>query len=88
MRTALAAALYLVHCTPLLADTLILRCDVPKGELSFSVSIDPIAHSVHSMGFATKVETDQFSDTVIAASSKEIGPPKVLLLIGLPASSS
>jgi hypothetical protein len=80
VRTALAAALYLVHCTPLLADTLILRCDVPKGELSFSVSIDPIAHSVHSMGFATKVETDQFSDTVIAASSKEIGPSQSLVI--------
>ena len=54
---------------PLLADTLILRCDA-KGEISFSVSIDPTAHAVHSMGFATKVETDQFSDTVIAATGQ------------------
>jgi hypothetical protein len=64
---------------PLLADTLILRCDA-KGEISFSVSIDPIAHSVHSMGFATKVETDQFSDTVIAASSKEASPAQSLVI--------
>ena len=70
----------LLFCTSLLADTLILRCDVPKGELSFSVSIDPITHSVHSMGFATKVETDQFSDTVIAASSKGIGSSQSLVI--------
>jgi hypothetical protein len=68
-----------MSCAPLLADTLILRCDA-KGEISFSVSIDPITHSVHSMGFATKVETEQFSDTVIAANSKETTPPQSLVI--------
>jgi hypothetical protein len=80
VRIVIAAALSLVLCTPLLADTLIiLRCDA-RGEISFSVSIDPIAHTVHSMGFATKIETDQFSDTVIAASSKESTPSQTLVI--------
>jgi hypothetical protein len=80
VRTLLAAALGLtLSCTPILADTLILRCDAKDG-VSFSVSIDPIGHSVHSMGFATKVQTDQFSDTVIAASSKETESPQNLVI--------
>ena len=79
MRVILTAALCLMFSAPLLADTLILRCDA-KGEISFSVSIDPTAHAVHSMGFATKVETDQFSDTVIAASSKEAAPSQSLVI--------
>jgi hypothetical protein len=79
MRIILAAALCLIPWTPLLADALILRCDA-KGEVSFSVSIDPVTHSVHSMGFATKVETDQFSETVIAASSKETSSSQRLVI--------
>ena len=79
MRIIIAAALCLASSTPLVADTLILRCDA-KNEISFSVSIDPTTHSVHSMGFATKVETDQFSDTVIAASSKDTSPPQSLVI--------
>ncbi len=67
--------------TPLLADTLlILRCDAPKGAISFSVLIDPTSHSVLNMGFATKVETDQFSETMIAASNKEAAPAQSLVI--------
>jgi hypothetical protein len=84
MRIILAAALCVIPWTPLLADTLILRCDA-KGEVSFSVSIDPVAHSVHRMGFATKVETDQFSETVIAAKHRS---HNALSSTELPASSS
>ncbi len=73
MRTIItAAALCLAPCAPLLAaDTIILRCEA-QGEITFSVSIDPIAHALHSVGFATKVETNQFSDSVIEATSKEV----------------
>jgi hypothetical protein len=81
VRAILAAVLYLVPVSPLLADNLILRCDAPRGGISFSVAIDPMAHSVHSLGFATKVETDQFSDTVIVASSKEAESPQSRLVI-------
>jgi hypothetical protein len=66
-------------CAPVLADTLILRCDA-KGEISFSISIDTVAHSVHRMGFATKVETEQFSDTVIAVRSKQASPAQSLVV--------
>ena len=79
MRIILAATLCLASGTPLFADALILRCDA-KGEISFSVSIDPITHLVHGVGFATKVKTDQFSDTVIAASSKDTSPPQSLVI--------
>ncbi len=79
VRIILAAVLCLASGTPLFADTLILRCDA-KDQISFSVSIDPITHSVHSMGFASKVETDQFSDTVIAARSKDTSPPESLVI--------
>jgi hypothetical protein len=79
MRSFMAAALFLASYTPLWADSLILRCD-SKGEVSFSVAIDPVAHAVHSMGFATKVETDTFSDTVIAASSRETVPTQTLVI--------
>jgi hypothetical protein len=79
VRIILAATLCLASSTSLFADTLILRCDA-KGQISFSVSIDPITHSVHNMGFAKRVETDQFSDTVIAASSKDISPPQSLII--------
>lgn len=65
--------------TPLLADTMILRCDA-QGGISFSVSIDPITHSVRSRGFAIKVETEQFSETVIAASSRETSSSQNLII--------
>jgi hypothetical protein len=75
-----AAALCLVPCAPLLAaDTIILRCEA-RGEVTFSVSIDPIARAVHSVGFATKVETGQFSDSVIEATSKEVTPSQNLVI--------
>jgi hypothetical protein len=75
-----AAALCLLPCAPLFAaDTIILRCEA-RGEITFSVSIDPIAHAVHSVGFATKVETDQFSDSVIEATSKEGTPSQNLVI--------
>ena len=81
MRIIIAVAvLCLVPCAPLLAaDTIILRCEA-RGEISFSVSIDPVAHAVHSVGFATKVETEQFSDSVIEATSKEATPPQNLVI--------
>jgi hypothetical protein len=62
------------HCicsTPLLADQLLLRCDAPKGTLSFSVSIDPARRVVLDIGFGSKIETERFSETVIAASDTE-----------------
>jgi hypothetical protein len=79
VRIILAAAALCFMPTPLWADALILRCDA-KGEISFSVSIDTAGRSVQSMGFATKIETDQFSDTVIAASSKEVTPSQSLII--------
>lgn len=57
--------------TPLLADQLILRCDSPKGALSFSVLLDPAKRTVLNIGFGSKIETEQFSETVIAASDKD-----------------
>jgi hypothetical protein len=81
VRLIVAAIICSMSSSPLLADNLILRCDAPQGGVSFSVSIDPTAHSVHSLGFATKVETDQFSDTVIAASSKDSESPPSRLMI-------
>jgi glutamine amidotransferase-like uncharacterized protein len=80
MRIALAAILCCTCSTPLLADPFILRCDSPKGALSFSVLIDPASHSVLNMGFATKVATDQFTETMIAASSKETEPSQILVI--------
>ena len=55
----------------LAANTIILRCEA-RGELTFSVSIDPVAHAVHRVGSVTKVETEQLSDSVIAATSQEV----------------
>ena len=71
VRIIAAVVLCLTPCSSLLAEDVILRCDAPQGGVSFSVSVDPTAHSVHSLGFANKVETNQFSDTVIVASSRE-----------------
>jgi hypothetical protein len=67
-------------CSSVLADSFILRCDTPRGGISFSVSIDPVTHSVQSLGFVTKVETNQFSDTVIAASTKETASSQNLVI--------
>jgi hypothetical protein len=66
----IAAALG-VCSTPLLADQLILRCDSPKDAVSFSVLIDPARRSVLNIGFGSKIDTEQFSDTVIAATDKD-----------------
>ena len=57
--------------TPLLADQLLLRCDSPKGALSFSVLIDPAKRLVLDIGFGSKIETERFSETIIAASDTE-----------------
>ena len=57
--------------TPLLADQVILRCDSPKAALSFSVLVDPANRSVLNIGFGSKIETEQFSETVIAATDKD-----------------
>src|ERR1700677_4949897 len=64
------ASVLSISSTPLLADQLILRCDGPKGALSFSVLIDPANRLVLDIGFGSKIETEQFSETVIAASDK------------------
>ena len=80
MRIILAAALCLIPWTPLLADTLILRCDAKGGRILFSVSIDPVTHSVHSMGFCDRGRFHQFSETVIAASSKETSSSQRLVI--------
>ena len=68
-RALLAAALS-ISSTPLFAEQLILRCDSPNNALSFSVLIDPAKRLVLEIGFGSKIETEHFSDTVIAASDK------------------
>ena len=68
--SGIAAALCLCS-TPLLADQLILRCDSPKAAVSFSVLVDPVNRSVLNIGFGSKIETEQFSETVIAATDKD-----------------
>ena len=69
---AFTAALVLCLCsTPLLADQLLLRCDTTKRTLAFSVLIDTAKRTVLGFGFGSKVETERFTDTVIAASDKE-----------------
>ncbi len=70
LRGFVTAALCLCS-TPLLADQLILRCDSPKAALSFSVLVDPANRSVLNIGFGSKIDTEQFSETVIAASDKD-----------------
>jgi hypothetical protein len=56
---------------PVHADPMMLRCDSPKDALSFSVLIDPAKHQVLNIGFGNKIQTVQFSDTVIAAADKD-----------------
>jgi hypothetical protein len=68
--SCIAAALC-AYSTPLLAEQLILRCDSPKDTVSFSVLIDPVRRSVLNIGFGSKIETEQFSETVIAAVDKD-----------------
>ena len=65
---------------PRLADQLILRCDSPKQAISFSVLIDPAKKLVLQMGFGSKVETDQFADTVISATNKEAASGQNLII--------
>ena len=61
------------------ADALILRCDAKDGGVVFCPdrSSRPL---VHSIGFATKVETEGFSDTVTAASSNETSVAQILII--------
>lgn len=67
----LIASVLCVCSTPVLADQLILRCDSRKDALSFSVLIDLDKAIVLDMGFSSKVTTERFSETIIAASDKE-----------------
>jgi hypothetical protein len=67
----LVAAVLCICSTPLLAEELILRCDSSKGALSFSVLLDPAKRAVLNIGFGSKIETEQFSDSVIAAVDKD-----------------
>src|SRR5271170_6056693 len=66
--------------TPLLADQLILRCDSAKNAVSFSVLLDPTKRVVLNIGFGSKIETEQFSDTVIAAVDKDSAVSQNLLI--------
>jgi len=74
------ASVLSISSTPLLADQLILRCDSPKGVLSFSVLIDPTNRLVLDIGFGSKIETEQFSETVIAASDKSSDVSQSLII--------
>jgi hypothetical protein len=76
----LVAAVLSVCSTPLLADELILRCDSSKGTLSFSVLLDPTKRNVLNIGFGTKIETEQFSDTVIVAIDKDSATNQNLII--------
>ncbi len=64
------ASALITSSVPVLADQLVLRCDTPNKALSFSVLIDPAKRLVLEFGYGAKVETEHFSDTVIAASDK------------------
>jgi len=64
------AATLCIFSTPLSADELILRCDSAKNAISFSVLLDPAKRLVLDIGFGSKIETERFSETVIAASDK------------------
>lgn len=70
MRSVIVSILC-IYSTSVLADQLILRCDSRKDALSFSVLIDPNKGLVLDMGFSSKVQTERFSETVIAANDKE-----------------
>ena len=75
----IASALF-ISAKPVLADQLILRCDTPNNALSFSVLIDPTKRLVLEFGFGTKVETEHFSETVIAASDKSTSLTQSLVI--------
>ena len=70
-----AAALWLVPCVPLLAaDTVTyLRCEA-RGEITFSVSIDPIARAVPQRGVRHESRDRAVFNSVIEATSKEVTP--------------
>src|ERR1700728_4468889 len=76
----LIAAVLCICSTPLLAEELILRCDSSKGALSFSVLLDPTKRTVLNIGFGSKIDTEQFSDTVIAASDKDSAVNQSLII--------
>jgi hypothetical protein len=79
LRIFIAAALCTCS-TPLLADQLILRCDSPKDGLSFSVLLDLSKRIVLDIGFGTKIDTEQFSETVIAASDRDSAVKQSLII--------
>lgn len=70
MRWIIASVLC-IYSTSVFADQIILRCATAKNALSFSVLIDLDKGQVLNMGFSNKVQTDRFSETVIAATDKE-----------------
>ena len=67
----LVAAVLCICSVPVIAYPLILRCDSPSDALSFSVLLDPSKRLVLGIGFGSNIETEQFSETVIAASYKD-----------------
>jgi hypothetical protein len=58
----------------------ILRCDSPNNALSFSVLLDPAKRLVLGIGFGNKIETEQFSETVIAAIDKDAATNQRLII--------
>jgi hypothetical protein len=74
------ASALIVSSVPVMADQLILRCDTPNNAVSFSLLIDPAKRLVLEFGFGTKVETEHFSETVIAASDKSSGLTQSLVI--------
>jgi hypothetical protein len=76
----LVAAGLCICSTPLLADQLILRCESQKAGVTFSVLIDPAKRSVLNIGYGSKIETEQFSETVIAAVDKDSAVNQNLLI--------
>jgi hypothetical protein len=71
MRAVIAATVLWLSSTPLLADQLVLRCDTASRTLAFSVLIDTANRAVLGFGYGSKVETERFTETIIAASNKE-----------------
>lgn len=77
----ITAAVALCICSePVLAYQVILRCDTPNNTLSFSVLLDPSKRLVLGIGFGNKIETEQFSETVIAAIDKDAATNQKLII--------
>ncbi len=74
--------------TPLLADQLILRCDSPKGALSFSVLLDPAKRTVLNKGLGAKLRRSNSPKPLLQRATRTQQSTKTSSLIELRASSS